>query len=106
MPETTAAAAPIYQEAGMPFIPLGEQPFLPTPSENLPAKFLADYSAVTPFDEIAGPYAGPTYDAFYLLFSAIEEITQEGKQIQRQSLTTTLQNLNHEGITGDVYQPD
>lgn len=106
LPETTAAAEPIYQEAGLPFIPLGEQPFIPVLSEILPPNFLADYAAVTPFDEIAGPYAGSTYDAFYLLFSAIEEVVQEGKPLQRETLISTLQNMHHEGITGDVFMPD
>lgn len=102
---TTAAAAPIYAEAGLPLIPAGEGPFQETAPQALPATFLADYAAVTPFDETAGPYAGAAYDAFYLLISAMEEIVQEQQPIERHTLTAALQNLRYEGITGEVYRP-
>jgi ABC-type branched-subunit amino acid transport system substrate-binding protein len=105
LPATTAAAAPIYQNAGLPLIPGGERPFLETEPQELPANFLAAYAAVTPFDETAGPYAGAAYDAFYLLVRALEEIVQQGRPIERQTLATALQNLRYMGITGEVYRP-
>lgn len=105
LPDTTAAAAPIYQEAGLAFLPAGERPFQKTPPQTLPDEFLADYAAVTPFDETAGPYAGPSYDAFYLLIKAIEEIAQEERPLNHRTVANTLQDLRYEGITGEVYRP-
>ena len=104
-PGSTAAAVPIYQEAGLPLIPAGQRPFQETAPEDLPAVFLAEYAAVTPFDETAGPYAGAAYDAFYLLIRAMEEIVQEQQPVERDTLTAALQDLRYEGITGEVYRP-
>ncbi|MFZ0546390.1 MAG: ABC transporter substrate-binding protein [Candidatus Promineifilaceae bacterium] len=105
LPETTTAAAPVYQEAGLPFLQAGERPFVETAPQNLPAGFLTNYAAVTPFDETAGPYAGAAYDAFYLLVKAMEAVDKQGEAITRQTVAAALQNLRYEGITGEVYQP-
>ncbi len=105
MTATTAIAKPIYQEAGLPFVAGGERPFVRFQPQGLPANFLSDYAAVTPFDETAGPYAGPAYDAFYLLIRAMEKIIAEERPITRQTLASALQDLDYEGITGEVYLP-
>jgi ABC-type branched-subunit amino acid transport system substrate-binding protein len=105
LPATTAVARPIYQTAELPFIPAGDSPFLAAEPQDLPTEFLADYAALTPFDEVAGPYAAPAYDAFYLLIEAMEKIVQDGRPINRQTLTNSLQTLRYEGLTGEVYQP-
>jgi ABC-type branched-subunit amino acid transport system substrate-binding protein len=105
LPEPTAAAEPIYRSADLPFIPAGEVPFVETEASNLPAEFLAAYAAVTPFEEVAGQYAAPAYDAFYLLFEAMEQITADGRPITRQTIDEALQNTHYEGITGEVYRP-
>jgi hypothetical protein len=68
----------------------------------LSADFKAAYEAVTPFDEVAGPYAGSTYDAFNLLWLALNQADENGR-ITRQSVTSSLQGLEYEGLTGVVY---
>ena len=105
LPNSTAVARPIYQTAELPFISAGDLPFAAVEAENLPTEFLADYADVTPFDEVAGAYAGPAYDAFYLLIKAMEEIVADGRSIDRQAMTAVLQDLRYEGLTGEVYQP-
>jgi ABC-type branched-subunit amino acid transport system substrate-binding protein len=105
LPSSTAAARSIYQKAELPLIPLGEFPFLETSPENFPAEFLASYAAVTPFDEVAGEYSGPTYDAFNLLVLAMEDLLQTDQPINRQTLTVALQDLHYDGLTGEVYRP-
>jgi len=102
---TTAVAGPIYQAAETPFLAGGERPFLSVQPDSLPADFLIDYGAVTPFDETAGPYAGPAYDAFYLLIRAMEMVVEAERPITRQTIQDALQNLRYEGITGEVYRP-
>jgi ABC-type branched-subunit amino acid transport system substrate-binding protein len=102
---TTTAVRPVYAQAGLPFIAAGERPFAQTAPDRLPAGFHSAYAAVTPFEEIAGPYAGPAYDAFYLLAAAMSEIVEQDKEINRETLSAVLQALHYEGITGDVYQP-
>ncbi len=105
LPETTAAGRSIYQTADLAFIAAGDFPFVAANAQDLSTDFLADYAAVTPFEEVAGPYAAPTYDAFYLLIEAMEAIVEDGRPINRETITAALQNLRYEGLTGEVYQP-
>jgi ABC-type branched-subunit amino acid transport system substrate-binding protein len=100
--ETTTVAAPIYAEAGLPFLATGSEPFTTFSPVNLPADFKAAYEAVTPFDERAGEYAGAAYDAFNLLWLALGRAGENG-DITRQSVTNGLQGLEYEGLTGRVY---
>jgi ABC-type branched-subunit amino acid transport system substrate-binding protein len=103
LPETTAAAAPIYAEAGLPFIPMGPPPFAPTDPHRLPASFRDAYAAITPFDEAAGPHAGPTYDAFQLIWQALAATPTT--PAARTDLQNALNGLHYEGMTGNVYAP-
>lgn len=102
--ETTAAAAPLYAQEHLPFVALGRPPFERFDPDALPAAFLEAYAAVTPFDEVAGPYAAPTYDAFWLLFTALEVAETEG-QISRESVAAALEGLQYQGLTGTVSRP-
>ncbi|MCP4356954.1 MAG: ABC transporter substrate-binding protein [Chloroflexi bacterium] len=102
--ETTTAAAPIYQQANLPFIPMGQPPFGEYDPGQLAAEFQQAYEAVTPFAETAGPYAGSTYDAFQLLFHTLE-LGKENGQINRESVANGLAGLEYEGLTGTVYLP-
>lgn len=104
LPETTASALPLYEDHNLPLIVLGQAPFEPVDPASLPGDFHARYEAVTPFDEVAGPYAGPTYDALYLLFEALELAETRG-QISRESVAGSLQGLQYAGVTGTVYRP-
>jgi ABC-type branched-subunit amino acid transport system substrate-binding protein len=106
LPETTAVAAPIYREANLPLIATGETPFLPTSPDALPPEFLAAYEAVTPFAETAGPYAGSTYDAFQLLWRALEITEQNQGIITREGVQSALNGLEYQGLTGTVYVPE
>ncbi len=104
LPPTTAAAATIYAQAGLPLLPGGVFPLQPTPPEELPASFHAAYTAVTPFDEQPGPYAGAAYDAFQLLRAALERAAQSGP-VDRAAMTAALSNLEITGFSGAVFQP-
>ncbi|MCA9980252.1 MAG: ABC transporter substrate-binding protein [Anaerolineales bacterium] len=103
-PETTQAAQAIYQQAGLPFIPLGQAPFGAFPPEQLPPAFVADYEAVTPFEETPGAYAGATYDALGLIWAALSGMPERDTAV-RANLGKQLPNTPFNGITGMVYQP-
>lgn len=105
LPETTTAAATLYDRHGLAFLPAGEPPFAPVEVATLPPDFLRSYAAVTPFDETAGPFAGPTYDAFRLLWSALAVAEETTGSIDRASVQNALGGLEYEGITGLVFQP-
>lgn len=102
-PETTAAAAPIYAAAGIPFVPMGERPFGPTDPATLPSDFLTAYAAITPFDETAGPYAATTYDAFQLLW---QTLAAAKTPLTRDNTATALFGRKHTGMTGVVSLPN
>ncbi len=106
LPETTAAAAPIYQQNDLPLIPLGAPDWPPFAPASLPSDFTRAYEAVTPFDERPGLFAAPTYDAMQLLFAAMRQLASDGQVIDRQTLASTLSKVTHQGITGTVsYTP-
>lgn len=105
LPESTAAAEAIYRENGVPLLPLGRPPFAPFDPLGLPAEFREAYAAVTPFDEIAGPFAGPTYDAIGLLHEALAEAEETTGTITRASVQDALGGLKYLGLTGEVYLP-
>lgn len=89
LPETTAAAAPIYATASLPL-------FVPGPTTDpttLSTDFRQRYEAITPFDEIPGLYAGPAYDLIQEILEAVAAAQAEQGTINRetvgQHLTTT-----------------
>ena len=105
LPETTEAVVSIYAQANLPFIQLGQPPFAPFPPKQLPPEFITNYEAVTPFDETADAYAGPTYDAFGLIWDVL---LRENTAVSptRANLAQQLPNHLFNGITGVVfYQP-
>lgn len=106
LPETTAVSAPIYKQANLALIPVGQPPFLKASPELLPHEFRAAYEAVTPFEETAGEYAGATYDAFQFLWQALELAEQTGGNITREGVKTTLNELEYQGLTGTVFMPE
>jgi ABC-type branched-subunit amino acid transport system substrate-binding protein len=101
-PQTTAAARPIYQSAGLAFVEAGQGDFGPTDPSDLAAGFLRAYEDVTPFDETAGPYAGSAYDGLRLILAAMEEIEAGGGAIDRASVSKMLESFSFVGITGTV----
>jgi ABC-type branched-subunit amino acid transport system substrate-binding protein len=106
LPETTATAASIYANGDLPLVRLGEPPFGASDDPGgLPAAFRDAYAAVTPFDEVAGPYAGPTYDAIGLLAQALAVAKEQSGDITRASVQAALPGLEYEGATGNVYWP-
>lgn len=104
LPATNEAVAQLYDELGLPLLTLGAAPFDMVDPVLLPARFLDDYAASTPFDEVAGPRAGATYDATWLALSALRVANTDGP-ITRQSVASALQSLEYEGVTGTVFQP-
>lgn len=103
--ETTFVAQPVYADANLPLLPLGNPPFSAYDPALLPAEFLTAYSAVTPFEETAGFYAAATYDAMQLLFQAMAAAKAEAGAIDRDSVTNALTALKYDGLVGTVYQP-
>jgi ABC-type branched-subunit amino acid transport system substrate-binding protein len=93
LPETTAAAEPHYADSELTFLAGGEDPFLPSDPEELPAEFVEAYTAVTPFDEVPGPYAGPAYDAYQSLWRLLEETQEQHGSITRSTVHNTFQKL-------------
>lgn len=102
LPETTEAARPVYQSAGLALVEAGEGDFGATDPSTLPAGFLRAYEDVTPFDETAGPYAGSAYDGLRLILAAMEEIEAGGGTIDRANVNEKLETLSFEGLTGTV----
>ncbi len=105
LPDVTAEAAPIYEAAGLSLLLMGQSPFVEVDPASLPAAFLTDYEAVTPFDEVAGPFAGPTADAFALLRQALALSEESTGEITRESVQDALGGIEYEGMTGTVYRP-
>lgn len=101
--ETAAAAQPIYGIEALAFIAMGSDPWGTFEGDDSVefAQFEANYQAITPFDESAGIYAAPTYDAFQLLFAAIDKVTSEEKGITRQALMEALADTTLHGLSGD-----
>lgn len=104
-PDTTDEAAQLYASANLPLLAAGVSPLAPGDPASLPPDFVAAYEAVTPFDETPGPYAGPTYDAFGLLWSALAQAEETEGRLTRESVQEALRGLKYVGITGQVYQP-
>lgn len=105
LPETTAAAAAVYEVEAMPFLALGYPPLVEVEPGSLPDSFLSDYEQVTPFDETAGSHAGATYDAVWLALAALRVANTSGS-VTRQTVASALETLEYEGLTGLVYQPE
>lgn len=105
LPETTESESATYAAGGLPFLAMGEPPLAATDPQVLPAEFLEAYATVTPFDEVAGPFAGPTYDAFGLIWQALAMAEENNGAITRATVQEALGSLEYQGITGEVYQP-
>ncbi len=90
LPETTGAARPIYASDGVAALEIGPEPFAPTDPATLTAEFREAYEAITPFDEVAGPYAGPTYAAFQQIWAALAEAERTAGVIDRNAVREAL----------------
>ena len=93
LPETSDAAKPIYAQHKVPFLLGGVERFAATDPGHLRADFVSSYAAVTPFDEMPGPYAAPAYDAFQLLFQAFALAKEKNNVIDRSSVQAALDDL-------------
>lgn len=105
LPEITTIAAPVYEQHQLALLPMGETPFAPVSPDSLPPEFLGAYETITPFDEIAGPFAGPTFDAMGLVRLALAEAEESTGGISRASVQEALDGLKYQGLTGEVYLP-
>lgn len=90
LPETTAVAHPRYVDDGLAFFAGGEPPFDGTDPALLPPEFVAAYTAVTPFDETPGPYAGPAYEAYQSLWRVLESAQDQHGAITRATVHKTV----------------
>jgi hypothetical protein len=90
LPETTAVAGPHYAENGLAFLAGGDDPFLPVDPAQLPAEFVYAYTAVTPFDEVPGPYAAPAYEAYQSLWDLFARTQERYGVITRATVNQTL----------------
>ncbi len=95
LPQTTAAAAPIYKEAGITLIPLGNLPFAAADPDSYSAQFREAYQSVTPFNEEPSAFAAPAYDAFTLLQEALSQVTQSNKQPTRENIAQALLTISN-----------
>ncbi|MBP8000931.1 MAG: ABC transporter substrate-binding protein [Chloroflexi bacterium] len=86
LPETTAAAAPLYASADLPLIVPGE----PVDPHTLDTVFRQRYEAVTPFDETPGPYAGPAYTAMQTILVALAAAQAQDGTITRTTVSRYL----------------
>ncbi len=102
LPETTEVAGNIYSEANLPFVAAAVEPFASFDPAGLPTEFHKAYEAVTPFDEVPGPQAGPAYDAFGFVIEAMRISIQRDGEISRKNMNDTIQGLSYEGLTGLV----
>jgi ABC-type branched-subunit amino acid transport system substrate-binding protein len=92
LPETTAAATPVYAEAGLPLVALHS-------AENgtvavISAEFFNAYTAITPFGEEPGANAVLAYSAIITLFDQMAQTAREHGTINRQTLGATLGSLS------------
>lgn len=101
--DTTRVSQQIYEEAGLPNIAVPSPVFAEIMPNRLPAEFLAEYAEITPFDEVAGPWAGAAYDATGLALSAMSIAWKEEGRIDRTGVGDALDGLVYEGITGPVF---
>ncbi len=90
LPETTEAALPIYASDGLAALEIGPKPFAPADPATLTPEFMEAYEAVTPFDEVAGPYAGPTYAAFQQIWAALAEAERTSGVLDRSAVREAL----------------
>jgi ABC-type branched-subunit amino acid transport system substrate-binding protein len=95
LPETTRAANSIYVSATIPFVVTGVEPFGYQDPELLPSVFRDDYADLTPFEEVAGPYAGSAYDAVQLIIAAMEQAENESGTIDRETVLDGLENMTN-----------
>jgi hypothetical protein len=89
-PETTAAAAAVYEREQLAFIAMGDGRYGRTDVGELSAEFTAAYAAVTPFDELPGPYAATTYAALRDIFATLDEVAKEYDTIDRTAVSVRL----------------
>jgi ABC-type branched-subunit amino acid transport system substrate-binding protein len=100
---STAAAVPLYAAAGLPLVMADGKnpPLAPIPPDLLPASFRRAYVDITPFEEAAGPYAGPAYDGMNLLFAALQNAADTGT-ISRESTSRALETARIDGLVSPV----
>ena len=100
-PEINAMVADLYATGEIGFIATGSGLIQSYPAENLPLSFRQRYEAATPFEEVAGPYAGPAYDSMLLAFAAIDSAT-EAADPNRATIREALARQTIEGVTGTI----
>jgi ABC-type branched-subunit amino acid transport system substrate-binding protein len=93
LPDTTAVAEPQYARAGLALLAGGEAPFELTDPRQLSSEFVDAYTAVTPFDEVPGPYAEPAYEAYQLLWEALETADETHGTITRATVQKALTDI-------------
>ena len=102
-PESTAAARPVYAEAGLPLLALGaEDETYPLP-ETLDgtADWIAAYRAVGPHTPVPGVWALPTYEAVYTLAEAIAAAGAAGEP-DRAAVAAALPGVERQGFLGTL----
>ncbi|HSH01523.1 MAG TPA: ABC transporter substrate-binding protein [Anaerolineae bacterium] len=104
LPTTTETASQIYLANNIPFVHTQQQSFLSFSSSQLPDSFLDGYAKTTPFDELAGPYAAPSYDATNLLITALEQLIAQDISLTPLNIIDTLENLSITGVSGKTIQ--
>ncbi len=101
-PETNAAAQPLYDKAGLAWVPMGGSGLGVVDAAGLPDTFQQAYRAVT-FGgaQPPGPYAGTAYDAMQLVFEAIDAAAENG-DVSRAAVAEILPTTSVAGMTGQI----
>jgi ABC-type branched-subunit amino acid transport system substrate-binding protein len=93
LPETTLASGLIYDSQKIAFVATGDEPYGYQDPDQLSPEFRSAYAELTPFEEVAGPYAGSAYEAIQLIMSAFEQAEDESGTIDRKTVRDALESI-------------
>ncbi len=93
LPETTLVSRPIYDSQKLAFVATGDQPFGYQDPDQFSPEFRSAYEELTPFEEVAGPYAGSAYEAIQLIMSALEQAEDKSGRIDRKAVQDALESI-------------
>lgn len=104
--ETTKSASPLYEGAGLAFLPVPSKELEASDPAHLSPQFRADYAELTPFDEVAGPWAGPAYDAMQLVIASMTASWEDRGQIDRLGVSMAADKLMYSVSGSEIAWPD
>jgi branched-chain amino acid transport system substrate-binding protein len=70
-------------------------------TSGAPAKFLSDFKAAFPGQDIT-PYAAMSYDAAMIEITAIKNVIAAGKTVTRENVRAAVASIHYTGVTGQI----